>query len=78
MTDPTHAATSAPTRTLTVNGEAMQLVAGTLAEALAAAGFTEGRFATALNGAFVSEAERARTPVADGDAIEILTARQGG
>jgi len=63
---------------LRLNGQLMQLVASNVAEAVAAAGYTDDRFATALNGTFVPRERRAQTPVAAGDAIEVLTARQGG
>jgi len=68
------------TRTLhiTVNGEPHEIAAATLAEALVALDFAEAVVATALNGAFVPKRKRAETPLAEGDAIEIVAPRQGG
>lgn len=65
-------------RTMTVNGAAVASAAGTLAELIAEQGFAGVKVATALNGDFVPERRRAETPLADGDCIEILSARQGG
>lgn len=65
-------------REMTVNGTAVASAAGTLAELVAAQGFAGVKVATAVNGEFVPERRRAETPLADGDRIEILSARQGG
>ncbi len=65
-------------RTMTVNGAAVASAAGTLAELVAEQDFAGVKVATALNGDFVPERRRAETPLADGDLIEILSARQGG
>lgn len=69
---------STPLREMTVNGTAVASAAGTLAELVAAQGFAGVKVATAVNGEFVPERRRAETPLADGDRIEILSARQGG
>lgn len=61
-----------------VNGESRQIEASTLADALGALGLGEAKVATALNGEFVASAERGRTPLSDGDRLEVLTAMQGG
>lgn len=63
---------------LTVNGARTTSRAATLADLLVEQGFSGDRTATALNGAFIARDRRAETPLAEGDAIEILTARQGG
>ena len=63
---------------LVVNGEAQELRAATLAEALQALDFAEARVATALNGEFVPARAREATPLRDGDRIEIVAPRQGG
>jgi len=65
-------------RTLTVNGAPVRAVAATLAALVAEQGFAGVKVATALNGTFVPERLRAETPLAEGDRIEILSARQGG
>ena len=63
---------------LVVNGEPHDLVAATLAEALAALDFADAVVATALNGAFVPKRLRGQTRLAEGDRIEIVAPRQGG
>lgn len=65
-------------REMTVNGTAVSSAAGTLAELVTALGFAGVKVATAVNGEFVPERRRAETTLADGDRIEILSARQGG
>ncbi|MEM8979981.1 MAG: sulfur carrier protein ThiS [Pseudomonadota bacterium] len=60
-----------------LNGEAQDLAGPNLAEALEQAGLT-GRFATALNEAFVPSHMRAQTLLKDGDRIEALSPMQGG
>ena len=63
---------------LTVNGEAHEVAANTLAELLVALDF-EGRWlATAVNSDLVHSVNRAEFKLADGDRIEILTPMQGG
>ena len=64
--------------TLIVNGEAREVAAATLAEALQALDYGEAKVATALNGEFVPARARETTAVRDGDRIEIVAPRQGG
>ena len=71
-------AVDAPRVPLTVNGEPREIAAGNLAEALVALDFAEAVVATAVNGEFVPKRKRAETPLAEGDAIEIVAPRQGG
>ncbi len=61
-----------------LNGEPAEVEAATLAALLAELGYGEGPFATALNRDFVPATERSETPLADGDAIEIIAPMQGG
>lgn len=61
-----------------VNAEPLTLRAATLADVLVQLGYGGQKVATALNGDFVPERMRATMPVAAGDRIEILSARQGG
>ena len=61
-----------------VNGEARDLDARTLGEALALLGYGEARVATAVNGAFVPAAARSDRQLAPGDRIEVLAPMQGG
>lgn len=62
---------------ITINGAPRDVVATTLAGALAEAELT-GRIATALNGSFVPAALRETTPIREGDTIEALAPMQGG
>ena len=63
---------------LTVNCEAAEVDAATLAEALRVLDYVDAVVATALNGEFVPARKRAETPVKAGDRIEIVAPRQGG
>jgi len=63
---------------ITVNGSPREVAAATLAAALAALDYGDAVVATALNGAFVPARARAATPIADGDAVEIVAPMQGG
>lgn len=69
---------AAPEIAIEVNAEPLRVRAETLADVLVALGYGGQKVATALNGAFVPERMRTETPVASGDRIEILSARQGG
>ncbi len=66
------------TISVTVNGARESAKAETLAELVEELGFPGERVATALNGTFVPQSNRAATVIADGDSIEVLSARQGG
>lgn len=61
-----------------VNGEARELAAGSVAEAMVELGWGEARVATALNGEFLPAAARARTALKEGDRLEVLAPMQGG
>jgi sulfur carrier protein len=61
-----------------LNGKVTTTTAPTLAALLAEQGFAGVKVATAVNGLFVPERERAAHTVADGDEVEIVSARQGG
>ncbi len=65
-------------RLLIVNGEACTSASATLAAFLAQHGYGTRKVATAINGTFVPERQRAGTPLNAGDRIEIVAARQGG
>jgi len=62
---------------LVINGEARDLRAATLADALVELD-ASARVATALNEVFVPAERRAETPLSEGDRIEILAPMQGG
>jgi sulfur carrier protein len=65
--------------TITLNGEARELPAGsTLADALAAGGQPAASFASAVNGEFVARDARANTVLSDGDAVFTFQAITGG
>lgn len=63
---------------ITVNGEAVQSRAATLADLLAELGQGEARVATAVNEGFVPAARRGAHALSDGDRVEIVAPRQGG
>lgn len=65
-------------RHLVVNGEAVTTAAETLEALLSESGYGGARVATALNGDFVPAVRRGQTRLADGDRVEIVSARQGG
>ena len=66
------------TARLVVNGEAVEARAATLAHLLDELGYGGRKVATALNGEFVAERQRAETRIAAGDMVEIVAPRQGG
>ena len=61
-----------------VNGAWREIAGAQLAAALAELGYGEGVVATALNGEFVAVPARARTPLSEGDRVEVLAPMQGG
>ena len=63
---------------ISVNGSPREVAAANLAALLTELDVAEATVATALNQAFVRAVDRPATPIRDGDAVEILTPRQGG
>jgi sulfur carrier protein len=64
---------------IVVNGEAWETEARTLEELCRELGHSpETKIATARNGEFVPAKLRAAVGLAEGDAVEILSPRQGG
>lgn len=61
-----------------VNGDAREVAAMMLADALAELGYRSGVFATAVNGEFIALSARAGFALADGDRLEIVAPMQGG
>ncbi len=61
-----------------VNGEARMTEASTLDELCRELGLSNSKIATARNGEFVPVKSRAAVSIAEGDAIEVLSPRQGG
>ncbi len=66
------------TRRVIVNGETRRVRAIRLDRLLEEIGADARWVATALNGEFVPRDERAATPIADGDRIEIVAPMEGG
>ena len=63
---------------ISVNGKAREVDAATLATLLVELDYGDAVVATALNQTFVRATDRADTPLASGDAVEIVSPRQGG
>ena len=63
---------------LCVNGEVREVSAQTLDALLVELGYESATLATALNQTFVRGQDRARTKLREGDAVEIVSPRQGG
>ena len=63
---------------VTLNGEAAESAAETLAALLSELDLADAVVATALNGDFVPVRRRAHTPLHPGDRIEIVAPMQGG
>lgn len=63
---------------LTVNGQALESNAVTLAALLEELGYEDATVATARNGEFVRADHRGQEHVEDGDKIEILAPMKGG
>jgi sulfur carrier protein len=65
--------------TLTVNGRPEPLPGqGTVSDLVARRGLAPTGVAVAVNGTVVRAADWASTRLRDGDAVEVVTARQGG
>ena len=63
---------------ITVNGEDRSTSARTLADLCRELDLSGAKIATARNGEFVPARSRAEVSLAEGDAIEVLSPRQGG
>lgn len=63
---------------VSVNGADIETDAPDLAALIADLDYIGQRVATAVNGEFVRQEDRASVKLAPGDRIEILSARQGG
>jgi sulfur carrier protein len=61
-----------------VNGRPREVSATTLDSLLRELGYEDQKVGTALNQAFVRDRDREATPLQEGDAVEIVTPRQGG
>ena len=63
---------------ITVNGTSREVRAATLAALVDELDLGEATVATALNQVFVRAADRGAMMLAEGDAVEIVSPRQGG
>jgi len=63
---------------ITLNGEALETAAPTLAALLDGLGKRGAKVATSVNEAFVPKAQRAQYALQDGDRVELVAPRQGG
>jgi sulfur carrier protein len=63
---------------ISLNGEAREVDARTLAEAMTALGFADVVVATAVNGRFVPATMRGNFELTEGDEIEVVAPMQGG
>ena len=63
---------------ITLNGEGVPTQAATLAAFLSEQGYDIEKVATAINGTFVPLRHRESTPIKSGDAVEVVSVRQGG
>ena len=63
---------------INVNGRPLEVGATTLAALLLELGYADQKVGTALNQEFVRDRDRAATALREGDAVEIVTPRQGG
>ena len=61
-----------------LNGDAREIVAANLDQALGELGYTDSSVATAVNGTFIPKAHRRNQLLDDGDRIEIVAPMQGG
>jgi sulfur carrier protein len=61
-----------------VNGVWRETAVAQLGATLTELGYGDSIVTTALNGAFVAVGERAATPLAEGDQLEVLAPMQGG
>lgn len=61
-----------------VNGRPHEVRATTLDALLRELGYEDQKVGTALNQEFVRDRDRQKTAIQEGDAVEILTPRQGG
>lgn len=61
-----------------VNGRPREVSATTLQSLLSELGYADQKVGTALNHEFVRDRDRETTALHEGDAVEIVTPRQGG
>lgn len=63
---------------ITLNGDAREIAAATLDQALSELGYNDSSIATAVNGTFIPKSQRPEQLLGDGDRIEVVAPMQGG
>lgn len=63
---------------ITLNGDACEVAAANLDQALRELGYVDASVATAVNGTFIPKAQRREKLLDDGDRIEVVAPMQGG
>lgn len=63
---------------IVLNGDACEIVATRLDQALIELGYANASIATAVNGTFIPKSQRGDQPLGDGDRVEIVAPMQGG
>lgn len=63
---------------ITLNGDAREIVARSLDQALRELGYSDSSVATAVNGQFVPKTQHRSRVLAEGDRIEVVAPMQGG
>lgn len=61
-----------------LNGDAVEIAAASLSDALQELGYGDAKIATAVNEEFVPVAQRAATTLSEGDRVEVVAPMQGG
>jgi sulfur carrier protein len=61
-----------------LNGDACEVAAANLDQAMTELGYTDSSIATAVNGTFIPKARRESYRLDDGDRIEVVAPMQGG
>ena len=61
-----------------VHGRSLEVLATTLASLIDELGYGDRKVGTAINQEFVRDRDRDKRVLQDGDAVEIVTPRQGG
>jgi sulfur carrier protein len=61
-----------------LNGDAREIAAVNLDQALSELGYSDSSVATAVNGTFIPKTQRRSQLLGDGDRIEVVAPMQGG
>lgn len=63
---------------IVLNGDAREVAAANLDQALSELGYTDTSVATAVNGTFIPKTQRRNQLLGEGDRIEVVAPMQGG